>query len=73
MMYDKDYGMTATAPTDADRTVAAVKPTITTRASYMFRVNYSLKDRYLFTATMRADGSSNLERITVGGIFRRLQ
>jgi len=69
LMYDKDYGMTATAPTDADRTVAAVKPTITTRASYMFRVNYSLKDRYLFTATMRADGSSKFGKNNRWGYF----
>jgi TonB-linked SusC/RagA family outer membrane protein len=27
-------------------------------ASYLFRVNYALKDRYLLTATFRADGSS---------------
>lgn len=27
-------------------------------ASYLFRANYTLKDRYLFTGTFRADGSS---------------
>jgi TonB-linked SusC/RagA family outer membrane protein len=26
--------------------------------SYLFRVNYTLKDRYIFTATFRSDGSS---------------
>src|SRR5690606_3441439 len=26
--------------------------------SYLGRINYSLKDKYLFTATVRADGSS---------------
>ena len=69
LMYDKDYGMTATAPTDADRTVAAVKPTITTRASYMFRVNYSLKTVICLTATMRADGSSKFGKNNRWGYF----
>lgn len=33
---------------------------ITTILSYMGRVNYVLLDRYMFTASMRYDGSSNL-------------
>lgn len=28
--------------------------------SYLFRVNYSYKDRYMFTASGRYDGSSRL-------------
>ena len=42
-----------------------VKPTVGSNAtksevaSFFGRVNYSYKDRYLFTATLRADGTSN--------------
>lgn len=54
---DIDYA-TISSATLADRTVVAVVPYTTARASYMFRLNYVLKDRYLLTATVRADGSS---------------
>lgn len=38
-------------------------------ASFFGRVNYTYKDRYLVTATLRADGASNFAKITVGDIF----
>lgn len=38
-------------------------------ASFFGRVNYSLKDTYLFSATVRADGSSNFARGHRWGVF----
>ena len=38
-------------------------------SSYFGRVNYTLKDRYLFTATMRADGSSKFADGNQWGYF----
>lgn len=38
-------------------------------ASFFGRVNYSMKDTYLFSATLRADGSSNFARGNRWGIF----
>lgn len=38
-------------------------------ASFFGRVNYSFKDTYLFSATVRADGSSNFARGHRWGIF----
>ncbi len=38
-------------------------------ASFFGRVNYSLKDTYLFSATLRADGSSNFAKGNRWGIF----
>ena len=38
-------------------------------ASFFGRINYSLKDTYLFSATVRADGSSNFARGHRWGIF----
>ena len=38
-------------------------------ASFFGRVNYSLKDTYLFSATLRADGSSNFARGNRWGVF----
>lgn len=38
-------------------------------ASFFGRVNYSLKDTYLFSATLRADGSSNFARGHRWGVF----
>ena len=40
-----------------------------TLLSYMGRVNYDFKNRYLFTATMRADGSSRFGENTKFGYF----
>lgn len=68
-IFDKDFGSTAAAPTDGDRTVLTEKPSTVTRASYMFRVNYALKDRYLLTATFRADGSSKFGTNNRWGYF----
>ncbi len=38
-------------------------------ASYFGRINYSLSDRYLLTATMRADGASNFAQNNKWGYF----
>ena len=38
-------------------------------ASFFGRVNYTYKDRYLFTATMRADGASNFAKNNRWGYF----
>ena len=38
-------------------------------ASFFGRVNYSIKDTYLFSATVRADGSSNFARGHRWGVF----
>lgn len=38
-------------------------------ASFFGRVNYSFKDRYLLTATLRADGSSNFAKNNRWGYF----
>lgn len=38
-------------------------------ASFFGRVNYSFKDRYIFTATLRADGSSNFAPSNKWGYF----
>lgn len=38
-------------------------------ASFFGRVNYSMKDTYLFSATLRADGSSNFARGNRWGVF----
>jgi TonB-linked SusC/RagA family outer membrane protein len=40
-----------------------------TLISYLGRVNYSLKDKYLFTASVRADGSSKFGANNKFGIF----
>ncbi len=40
--------------------------------SYMARVNYGFKDRYIFTATVRADGSSRFGANTKYGVFPSL-
>lgn len=37
--------------------------------SYLFRVNYSLKDKYLFTASFRRDGSSKFSKASRFGNF----
>lgn len=52
-----------------------VKPTVGTNAtksevaSFFGRVNYSFKDRYLFSATLRADGTSNFAPGNRWGFF----
>lgn len=55
----------------SDRTVVVTSgyPYTTTRASYMFRLNYALMDRYLLTATLRADGSSKFGTNNRWGYF----
>jgi TonB-linked SusC/RagA family outer membrane protein len=44
-------------------------PSYNTVASYFGRVNYSFKNRYLLTATMRADGSSKFSDNNKWGYF----
>lgn len=73
--YDDDYNHTGTAykldyidkiGVDnlawSDANLAAIKSdhTISTLMSAMFRVNYVFKNRYMITASIRADGSSRL-------------
>ena len=41
--------------------------------SFYGRVNYSWKQRYMLTATLRADASSRFLPITVGGISLQLR
>ncbi|MBA0883560.1 TonB-dependent receptor [Flavobacterium undicola] len=52
-----------------NRTVNVFLPTKSSRASFWFRTNYALKDRYLFTATIRADGSSKFGPNNKWGYF----
>ncbi|PJJ08418.1 TonB-linked SusC/RagA family outer membrane protein [Flavobacterium sp. 1] len=52
-----------------NRTVNAFLPAKSSRASFWFRTNYALKDRYLFTATIRADGSSKFGTNNRWGYF----
>jgi TonB-linked SusC/RagA family outer membrane protein len=42
---------------------------ISSLASYLFRVNYSYKDKYLLTASTRIDGSSKFGRDNLYGTF----
>jgi TonB-dependent starch-binding outer membrane protein SusC len=37
------------------------------RNSYLSRINYNYNNKYVLTATIRADGSSRMQRITDGG------
>lgn len=39
--------------------------------SFYGRINYSLKDKYLLTATMRADGSTKFGKTTSGATSLR--
>ncbi|MCB9270174.1 MAG: hypothetical protein H6561_11450 [Lewinellaceae bacterium] len=41
--------------------------------SYLGRINYTFRDRYLLTASFRADGSPASERTTVMAIFLPLR
>lgn len=41
--------------------------------SFFGRLNYTMMDKYLLTVTMRADGSANLPKVTVGDIFHPQQ
>lgn len=40
-----------------------------TRNSYISRVNYNFSDKYLFTGTLRADGSSRISKDNRWGLF----
>lgn len=63
-----DY-VTIASSSAANRTVETELPTKATRMSYLFRANYALKDRYLATATFRADGSSKFGTNNRWGYF----
>lgn len=52
-----------------NRTVNAFLPRKSSRASFWFRTNYALNDRYLLTATIRADGSSKFGPNNKWGYF----
>ena len=79
----KASGMNSIFPNDWDRAwVSNTKPTLINQisasgspstqgalASFFGRVNYSYRDTYLFSATVRADGSSNFARGHRWGIF----
>ena len=65
---DTDYASISSA-TLANRTVVTAAPWTTSRLSYMFRLNYALKDRYLLTTTIRADGSSKFGTNNRWGYF----
>lgn len=54
---DLDYVSLYSAPSST-KSLVGEQPVVETIVSYLFRANYSYKDRYLLTASMRADGSS---------------
>jgi len=54
---NEDYISISSSPSTT-RVLSADSPIVETMLSYLGRVNYSFKNRYLFTGTMRADGSS---------------
>lgn len=59
--YGHGYGLTPLIPT-----ALHIENTL---ASFFGRLNYSYKDKYLFKATMRADGSSRFARNNKWGYF----
>ncbi|RVT99772.1 SusC/RagA family TonB-linked outer membrane protein [Mucilaginibacter limnophilus] len=61
-------GMVIKTNTNPD-VVANPSKTQNTMISYFGRVNYSFKDRYALTATMRADGSSRFSKDNRWGYF----
>lgn len=65
--YDTAIGMINTATRSFSALNSIGVPTRT--VSYFGRANYSLLDRYLFTATMRADGSSKFAPNNRWGYF----
>ena len=67
--FDRAY-LSNTKPTILSQISASGSPsTAGALASFFGRVNYSIKDRYLFSATVRADGSSNFARGHRWGVF----
>ena len=65
--YDKTMGLihTATTSYSSSNNIAVPSETI----SFFSRLNYSLNDRYLLTATLRADGSSKFAPNNRWGYF----
>lgn len=54
---------------NAKRPTVGSSSTTSRMASFFGRVNYSFKDRYLLTATIRTDGSSNFAEGNRWGVF----
>lgn len=54
---------------NAKRPTVGSSATKSRMASFFGRVNYSFKDRYLLTATIRTDGSSNFAEGNRWGVF----
>lgn len=83
--YDYNYlsqtgsGLLATTPdgryiqalptTSLSWTNSAIMPTSESMISYLFRANYTFKDRYLLTASFRSDGSSKFAKGNKWGNF----
>lgn len=69
LVYDQDY-ITLPSALATNRTVEATQqPAINSRMSYLARANYSLMDKYLLTASIRADGSSKFGTNNRWGYF----
>ena len=58
-VHELDAGDATTAKANSSRGSSAIE-------SYFGRLNYNYNDRYLLTATLRADGSSRLPKKVVG-------
>ncbi|MCG2614292.1 TonB-dependent receptor [Terrimonas sp. NA20] len=54
------YNLAQSTPVNSSNTALGGGESKTSLISYMARLNYSFKDRYLLTATFRRDGSSRL-------------
>lgn len=57
---------------NAKRPTVGSSATKSRMASFFGRLNYTFKDRYLLTATLRADGSSNFASGERWGFFLQL-
>jgi len=68
MFNDPKYLQPQTMPSSGI-TVGGLSPWESSMMSYLFRANYTLKDRYLLTASFRADGSSKFHKDNRWGYF----
>ncbi|HTJ53597.1 MAG TPA: TonB-dependent receptor [Cyclobacteriaceae bacterium] len=66
---DDNYRYIQSLPITSVSYNSTAKPTSESILSYLFRANYSFKERYLFTGTFRADGSSKFARGNRWGYF----
>lgn len=62
LAFSDRLGWNALGWSEADMARIASDASITTLMSGMFRVNYVFKNRYMLTASIRADGSSRVEK-----------